>query len=124
MLVALSAKSAILMVEFSKRQREEDGFSIRVAALNGARLRLRAVQMTAWGFIFGVLPLVFAKGAGSGSLRAIGICTCAGMLASTFFGILFVPALYCIVERIREALTGKRGPRTRCARGSNEIFMR
>ena len=69
--------------------------------------------MTAWGFIFGVLPLVFAKGAGSGSLRAIGICTCAGMLASTFVGIVFVPSLYCIVERIREARTGKRGPRAR-----------
>ena len=77
MLIGLTAKTAILMVEFSKQERES-GKSVFDAAMSGANLRYRAVLMTAWSFLFGVFPLVIASGAGSGSRRAIGI--------TTFFG--------------------------------------
>ena len=105
MLIGLSAKNAILMVEFSKTERE-NGKSIVESALNGASLRYRAVLMTAWSFIFGVFPLVVATGAGSASRRAIGITTFSGMVMATLIGILFTPALYAIFQQIRE--TGKR----------------
>ena len=101
MLIGLAAKNAILMVEFSK-QDHAAGRPIGVAALNGAKLRYRAVLMTAWSFIIGVLPLVFAHSAGAGAMRAIGVCTMGGMLAATFVGIVFVPALYAFFQRLRE----------------------
>lgn len=101
MLIGLAAKNAILMVEFSKSERER-GLTVQESAERGADLRFRAVMMTAWSFIFGVLPLVFAKGAGAGAMQAIGICTCFGMLAATFVGIIFVPALYSVFQRLRE----------------------
>ena len=105
MLIGLAAKNAILMVEFSRQERLA-GKSVFEAAVNGASLRYRAVMMTAWSFIFGVLPLVFADGAGGAAMRAIGICTCSGMLVSTFVGIIFVPALYSVCQRLREAVKG------------------
>ena len=101
MLIGLAAKNAILMVEFSKQERAA-GKPVSVAALNGANLRYRAVLMTAWSFIIGVLPLVFADSAGAGAMRAIGVCTMFGMLAATFVGIVFVPALYAVFQRMRE----------------------
>ena len=101
MLVGLAAKNAILMVEFSRNERLA-GKSVEEAAMAGANLRYRAVLMTAWSFIIGVLPLVFAKSAGAGAMKAIGICTMSGMLASTLVGIVFVPALYALFQRLRE----------------------
>jgi len=90
-----------LMVEFSKQERER-GLSITEAAMRGGDLRYRAVLMTAWSFLFGVFPLVIASGAGAASRQAIGITTFSGMLLATVVGIVFTPALYATVQRMRE----------------------
>jgi multidrug efflux pump subunit AcrB len=101
MLIGLTAKNAILMVEFSKQERER-GLSVYDAAMRGGDLRYRAVLMTAWSFLFGVFPLVIAEGAGAASRRAIGITTFSGMLVATVIGIVFTPALYAACQRLRE----------------------
>ena len=109
MLIGLSAKNAILMVEFARQERRS-GKSVTEAAINSGNLRFRAVMMTAWSFIFGVMPLVFASGAGAAAMKAIGICTCSGMLAATLVGIVFVPSLYAIFQRVREFVKGEEKP--------------
>jgi HAE1 family hydrophobic/amphiphilic exporter-1 len=114
MLIGLSAKNAILVVEFAK-QAQEAGMSVKEAAMEGASRRYRAVMMTAWSFIFGVLPLVFATGAGANAQRSIGVTTLAGMLVATVIGYLFVPSLYVLFRKekkdVKEAkgLTPKKG---------------
>ena len=74
------------------------------------------MQMTAWSFIIGVVPLVCADSAGAASMRAIGVCTACGMLAATVVGIVFVPALYALFQRMRERFASRRRHSPPCAR--------
>jgi HAE1 family hydrophobic/amphiphilic exporter-1 len=99
MLIGLSAKNAILIVEFARAELEK-GESVVQAALNGARLRLRPILMTSFAFIFGLLPLWTAIGAGAAARRLIGSVTIVGMIFSSGFAILLVPALFVLVERL------------------------
>lgn len=112
MLVGLTAKNAILMVEFSKQEREK-GVPIYESAVSGAAQRFRAVMMTALSFVFGVLPLVVASGAGAASRKAIGITTFSGMLMATALGIIMTPCLYALVQTIREFSNKKMGIKQR-----------
>ena len=104
MLVGLTAKNAILIVEFAKDQLEQ-GRSIIDAALEGAKLRLRPILMTSFAFIAGCIPLWIATGAGAAARRMLGTAVISGMLAATLLGIFFIPALFVAVERLsrREA---------------------
>ncbi|MFA5957283.1 efflux RND transporter permease subunit [Hyphomicrobium sp.] len=101
MLIGLSAKNAILIVEFAKRRRLE-GLSIVEAAMEAGRLRLRPILMTAFAFILGVVPLMIATGAGAASRQSIGTTVFGGMLAATLLTLLFVPVFYAIIEKWRE----------------------
>ena len=101
MLIGLTAKTAILMVELSKQERD-NGKSIYDAAISGMRIRFRSVQMTALSFVIGVAPLVWATGAGAGSRRAIGITTFWGMLVATLIGMMMIPGLYVLFQRMAE----------------------
>ena len=105
MLIGLCAKSTILMVEFSMQERNS-GRSVVRAALNGANYRYRAVLMTAWSFIIGVLPLLFASGAGAESRKIIGLTSFWGMLTATILGVAFIPPLYVIFQKMRERVKG------------------
>ncbi len=99
MLIGLSAKNSILIVEFAEQLRRK-GRSIAEAAIEAAELRLRPILMTSAAFILGVLPLVFATGAGALGRRSVGTTIVGGMLLSTILNLIFIPVLYVLLSRL------------------------
>ncbi len=99
MLVGLSSKNAILIVEFA-RHLEEQGRSVVDAVIEACKLRLRPILMTSIAFIMGVVPLVLATGAGAEMRRAMGISVFFGMLGVTVFGLLLTPVFYVVVRKL------------------------
>jgi HAE1 family hydrophobic/amphiphilic exporter-1 len=111
LLIALSAKNAILIVEVAREHRVIDGKPIVEAAVDAARARFRPILMTSFSFILGVAPLVFASGAGASARKSIGITVFSGMIASTCLAVLFVPSLFVVIQRIEEWRASRRAPR-------------
>ena len=107
MLIGLSTKQAILIIEFAKDAHINEGLSVVDAALKAAKLRFRAVMMTNIAFLLGLLPLVFASGAGAGSRHSVGMTVFGGMIAVAFGGTFLVPAFYVLVENFKINLIGK-----------------
>jgi HAE1 family hydrophobic/amphiphilic exporter-1 len=109
MLIGLAAKNAILIVEFAEQLRHK-GLSVIDAAIEASRLRLRPILMTSLAFILGVLPLVFATGAGQEARHSVGTAVAGGMLMSTFLNIIFIPVLYVVVRSATAARASEPGP--------------
>ena len=113
MLIGLAAKNAILIVEFAEQLRAK-GLSVVDAAIEASRIRLRPILMTSLAFILGVMPLVFASGAGQEGRHSVGTAVAGGMFFATFLNILFIPILYVIV---RALIPGRRGATEAAAHG-------
>ena len=102
LLIALSAKNAILIVEVAREMRLLHGMAIAEAAVEAARTRFRPILMTSFAFILGVVPLVTATGAGANARVSLGMCVFSGMLASTCLAVLFVPSFFAVLQRFSE----------------------
>ncbi len=116
LLIALSAKNAILIVEVALELHVRDRKPILESAVEAARARFRPILMTSFAFILGVVPLVLATGAGANARKSIGITVFSGMLASTCLAVLFVPTFFVVIQRFENWLSerkgGKAGPQT------------
>ena len=121
LLIALAAKNAILIVEVAREERQFHGKSIIESAVIGAKTRFRPILMTSFAFIMGVMPLVFASGAGANARRSIGIAVCSGMLASTCLAVVFVPAFYVLLQTWQEQRKNKK--ETDKNRSANDIAI-
>jgi HAE1 family hydrophobic/amphiphilic exporter-1 len=105
-LIGLASKNAILIVEFAMQERRQ-GQPIQQAAINAGRLRIRAVLMTSFAFILGLIPLVIASGAGEASQRAVGTAVFGGMLAASTIAVFLIPMLYVVFQWLRERFHGE-----------------
>jgi len=101
-LVGLASKNAILIVEFA-RDRHHEGATLFDATVEAAQARLRPIIMTSFAFILGVVPLVFAHGAGAEMRRTLGVAVFTGMLGVTLFGIFLTPVFFYVIRRLTEA---------------------
>jgi hydrophobic/amphiphilic exporter-1 (mainly G- bacteria), HAE1 family len=111
LLIALSAKNGILIVEVARERRILDGEPILQAATEAARTRLRPILMTSFAFILGVVPLVLATGAGAAARVSLGLAVFSGMIASTCLAVLFVPSFFVLLQSFEERRKArKRGP--------------
>ena len=112
-LAGMSVKNAVLIVEFAKQQQEHDpNMPAAEAAIEAAHLRLRPILMTSFAFIFGVLPLIIATGAGSEMRQALGTVVFFGMIGVTFFGLFLTPVFFTVIRQLtgRKQITDTRQP--------------
>jgi multidrug efflux pump len=116
--IGLSARNAILIVEFAKSLYEE-GKSLSEATLEAIRMRLRPIAMTALTFMLGVTPLMLASGAGSGAQNAIGTGVFGGMLAATSLAIFFIPVFFVVIFTLAQKITGKTPAKQQVSQGES-----
>ena len=111
MLVGLLAKNAILIVEFALKARHA-GMELHTAALQGARQRLRPILMTSMAFVAGLIPLMFASGPSAVGNRSISTSAAGGMISGVLLGVLIVPVLFVVFQKMQERISGKIDPQT------------
>jgi len=111
LLIALSAKNAILIVEMA-RELHEAGKSVIDSAVEAAKVRFRPIIMTSFAFILGVVPLVLATGAGANARKSIGITVFSGMLASTLLAVVLVPSFFVVVQKFEDWLAARSARKT------------
>jgi HAE1 family hydrophobic/amphiphilic exporter-1 len=121
LLIALSAKNGILIVEVARERRMIDGVSLLESAVQASQMRFRPILMTSFAFILGVLPLVLATGAGANARRSLGISVFSGMIASTCLAVLLVPSFFVVLQRFDEWRKHNRQPKAGDSIGHEKI---